>query len=104
MNNYPLIFKWLSVEIIKFGDGPYIVCADELEKKLADGFEVFIDGYSDIGLVSCPRDNFVALAIGKQFIKKQTQAEAALEFVKLMSDSGFFEVRDKAKKILEMKE
>lgn len=124
MNNYPLIKKWLGLEvseavIIEHGNSlsetlecdPYVF-ADELEAKLAEGFKI----YSQAGHIFSngggkhSSDNFVALAIGKQQIKKQTQSEAALAYLqnlveygknKNLIDSCEFK---RAKEILEMKE
>lgn len=106
---YPLIEKWLGLEFTELfttkGLVKYVK-AEELEAKLSEGFEIYSDDsiYFD-SIESREIDNYVALAIGKQPIKKKTREEAALEFVA----SIFFnitmppELHDKAKEILEMK-
>ena len=111
MENYSLIKKWLGLEVFWISTCSVpVIDADKLEAKLAEGFEVYATNDSDFGMVAFQRDTLVALAIGKQPIKKQTQAEAALELLKYIVDihensyDGDEEYAAKAKKILEMKE
>ena len=99
--NYPLIEKWLGLEI----HGGY-VSAPHLEYKLAEGFEVY--GDESTSFSNCQLGNTYALAIGKQPIKKKTKEEAALEFVKKFSSKEWNNARIDALKhlaeeILEMK-
>lgn len=107
--DYPLIKKWLGLEVViqysALGNSYYVI-AGELEKKLSEGFEVY---YSEGGTISRDPykfDRFMSLAIGKQPIKKQTQAEAALEFVKNFKNKSMtLDMFEKeANKVLEMEE
>lgn len=113
---YPLIEKWLGLEAIAgiTSNGvptKYTVDADELEAKLAEGFEVYADDslvFNNLVLGDPKFEKYVALAIGKQPIKKKTREEAALELLeKIARDHDKliqpeWHVR-KAKEILEMK-
>ncbi len=114
MSEYKLIEKWLGIKIQKAylsGNGAHsgldVVSALELEAKLAEGFEV-VGGDEPDTWSADPWDNakFKALAIGKQPIKKQTQAKAAIELLKHLADAGWpycdNVIKAKAKEILEM--
>lgn len=115
MSDYPLIEKWLGLEIRHFLIHNF-VNADELEEKLAEGFEIYFKTgyeYSDNGITPEKHrsDTHVSLAIGKQPIKKKTQAEAAIELLKEIASNReyydqknhkVYEILDKAKEILEM--
>lgn len=106
--NYPLIKKWLGLEVgNRMTLGGNIksdhVSADELEAKLAEGFEVYRD---ELNYVSLDKDWQVSLAIGKQSIKKKTREEKALEFVKKFLDKEWETISQpikEAREILEMK-
>lgn len=114
--NYPLIKKWLALEVgsrmtLAGKIASDHISADALEAKLAEGFEVYLNDWGS--MVS--KDNShvdhkrIALAIGLQPIKKQTKEEAALEFIervlKELEKSGLKASKDyrDAKEILEMK-
>ena len=107
--SYPLIEKWLGLEVFNcrtISKTRVVVEADKLEAKLAEGFEVY--GDDSISFSNCQLGNTHALAIGKQLIKKQTKEEAALEFVKKFSskewnNAGIDALKHLAKEILEMK-
>lgn len=105
MNKYPLIEKWLGLEIYKIFDREVISPID-LETKLAEGIEVY--GYPE-GIWCGPKDkescdNHIGLVIGVQPIKKKTKEEAALEFVEKISKDVFpYVIIQEAKAILEMK-
>lgn len=117
MNNFALIKKWLGLEPIEIIHetfalkSDYFIKASELEAKLAEGSEVFepdeVKIWGSKGPVEVPQ--FVSLAIGRQPIKKQTQAEAAIELLKEIVKEEWgtdgadgFTVR--AKEVLEMEE
>ena len=118
--NYPLIEKWLGlkVKIYRFDNLKTIIdyayiSPDELEAKLAEGFEVY--GYYDKNgayhagtTYTQNADTHKALAIGKQPIKKKTKEEEALEFIERIAMDCYHlpnnsDIVEKAKKILEMK-
>lgn len=112
MNKYPLIKKWLGLICHEYPEG-FFVKAEALEAKLAEGFEVYepdeVKIWGSNGPVEGPE--FVALAIGKQSIKKQTQSEAAIAFLQQLvkeelEKSGLKDSKayKEAKEILEMKE
>lgn len=102
--NYPLIEKWLNgVQVWSkpYRDEQFVVLASELEAKLAEGFEVYRD---ELNYLSLDKDWQVALAIGKQPIKKKTREEAALEFIERLSKEILpYGIIKEAKEILEMK-
>lgn len=111
---YILIQKWLGVRIMAriTTNGiatHYGVDADELEAKLAEGFEIYGNKTFFFDTIKTPEnDTFVALAIGKQPIKKKTREEAALEFIERIAMDCYHlpnnsDIVEKAKKILEMK-
>lgn len=107
---YTLIQKWLGLQAIAgiTSNGvptKYTVDADELEAKLAEGFAVY---RNELNYVSLDKDWQVALAIGKQPIKKKTREEAALELLQEISQMSPITAANehyanKAKAILEMK-
>lgn len=117
--NYPLIKKWLGLKIMPRVTtnnirALYCVDADELETKLAEGFEVYADDtlvFNNLVKGDPKFEKYVALAIGKQPIKKKTMEEAALDLITVLatqSNFGRYEIElkvyaEKAKKILEMK-
>lgn len=110
MGQYKLIEKWLGIEIYNLHayEGFFFVSADKLEAKLAEGFELYnsqdVHNLWDDELSKV--DNQVALAIGKQPIKKKTREEAALELLeKIVKDPAYYQslVNAEAKEILEMK-
>lgn len=93
--NYPLIEKWLGLEVgSRMTLGGKIasdhISADELEAKLAEGFEVY---RNELNYVSLDKDWQVALAIGKQPIKKKTREEAALELLKEMLEDKHLDLQ-----------
>lgn len=121
--SYPLIKKWLGLEIIiEYGGDVYCyVDADDLEAKLAEGVELIQSNYcsdnewtthDEILGGKNGRENIAThkcLAIGKQPIKKQTQMEAALKFLYELSQMPHTTIANEyyasmAKKILEMKD
>lgn len=110
--NYPLIKKWLTgVQVWSkpLKDEQYVVLASELEAKLAEGFEVYGNKSEFFDTVRTPTiDKYIALAIGKQPIKKKTREEAAFELLQEISQMSPITAANehyanKAKKILEMK-
>ena len=114
MGQYKLIKKWLTgVQVWSkpLKDEQYVVLASELEAKLAEGFEVYADDtlvFNNLVKGDPKFEKYVALAIGKQPIKKETREEAALEFVKKFSskewnNAGIDALKHLAEEILEMK-
>lgn len=81
---YPLIKKWLGLGVgSRMTLGGKIasdhISADELEAKLAEGLEVY--GRTTFSTIWIEGDTHVALAIGKQPIKKQTRRDALMDLM-----------------------
>lgn len=120
---YPLIKKWLGLITFEISDyHSKFILADDLEAKLAEGFELIQCDYcsdnewtthEEILGGKNGRENIAThkcLAIGKQPIKKQTQADAIKD---LLNDIGMFSkektfgveyLTKRLRKILEMKD
>lgn len=100
---YPLINKWLNVQVYQQNKDFFFIFADQVEEKLAEGFEVhgnhFFSNNPD------GTEEFIALAIGKQPIKKQTKEEAALELLKRIAKTpDLIYWGQEAKEVLQMKD
>lgn len=102
-------FPNLQVWSKPYKDDQLVVTAEELEKILQSAKVVYgsPDTPSDQLAWSNTQldcDTHKALLLAVEPIKKKTKAEVALEFIREIEklDHGYF--RDKAKKILEMKE
>ena len=110
MENYKLIKKWLGLEVFWISTCSVpVIDADKLEAKLEEGFEVYLNDYGSLATkehVNLDHKR-IALGIGLQPIKKQTQAEASLKFIHMLYNDGYLSHRtliDEAKQILEMKD
>ena len=110
MSKFKMIEK-LGLEIIApyRASGTEMVIAEDLEDLLQSAQVVYgAKGLPGDGMIWQGKqhnvDTHLALLIGITPIKKKTKAEAALEFIRELEnlDHGYF--RDKAKRILEMKD
>jgi len=112
MNNYPMIKKWLGLEVFWISTCSVpVVDAEKLEAKLAEGFEVYLNDYGSMTAKEHAGLDHkrIALGIGLQTIEKQTQVDEALEFIKFLSKLNEQSMpipnavlSKEAKKILEM--
>lgn len=105
MSNFKNIEK-LGLSITTWGGDPRTsaVLAQELETLLQSAQVVYGPDKRYWNDMKEAGDNYSAILMAITPLKKKTKAEAALEFIREIEQLGNAYFRDKAKKILEMKD